>query len=137
MKIFVYNDVILDILLERENYSFSAKVVEYVERGIVQGYTSPIIFTNTFYLISKAKNRQKAWESLRKLRLLFKITKMNQNVIDRSLASGFNDFEDAMQYYSALEHKIDYLVTRNKADYLENDVTIVSPKEMIAVLDKE
>lgn len=135
MKVFLDNDVILDILLERKDFAYSSKVVELVEKRNIAGYTSPIIFTNTFYLISKALNKNRAWDALRKLRLLFKITKLNENTVDRALASGFRDFEDAIQYYCALDSKVNYLVTRNKFDYIGKEVLIVSPQEMLAIIE--
>ena len=136
MQVFVDNDVILDILLERKDYIYSASIIELIEKKEISGYTSPIIFTNTFYLMSKAADKLKAWEALRKLRLIFKITKLNENVVDKALASGFKDFEDAIQYYSALESKIKYLVTRNKADYIEDELVIMSPQEAVFLIEK-
>ena len=135
MKIFVDNDVILDILLEREDFTFSARVIQLIENKEIIGYTSPIIFTNTFYLMSEAVNKAKAWEALRKLRLIFKITRLNQSMVDKALASGFKDFEDAIQYYSALEGKIKYLITRNKSDYVGAELIIISSQEAVALIE--
>lgn len=135
MNVFIDNDVILDILLERKDFVFSVKVIEHVEKGTIKGFTSPIIFTNTFFLISKAKNKEQAWNALRKLRLLFKITKTNQDIVDKALASGFKDFEDAIQYYSALDCKVKYLVTRNKNDYIGEGLLVVSPQELISIIE--
>ena len=73
---------------------------------------------------------------MRKLRKLFKITKVNEKVVDQALASGFKDFEDAIQYYSALDVKAKYLVTRNKSDYIGEEVIIVSPQEFLALIEK-
>src|SRR3989344_1194904 len=136
MNVFVDNDVILDILLERKDFIFSAKVLEYIEKGDLTGFTSPIIFTNTFFLLSKAKNKDLAWKALRKLRLLFKITRINENIVDQALTSGFKDFEDALQYYCAIDSKVKYLVTLNKSDYIGEEVIVVSPQEFLAILAK-
>src|SRR3989344_6331342 len=136
MNVFVDNDVILDILLERKDYTFSSKVLEYIEKAKIKGFTSPIIFTNTFYLVSKAKSNSNAWNALRKLRLLFKVSNMGENVVDRALASGYKDFEDAVQYYSAIDCKSKYLVTRNKSDYIGEKVTVVTPQEFIAIVEQ-
>ena len=136
MKVFVDNDVILDILLEREDFAFSAKVIELIEKKEIIGFTSPIIFTNTFYLMSKAVNNIKAWEALRKLRLIFKITKINESTVDKALASGFKDFEDAIQYYSALENNIKFLITRNKTDYVGEELFVISPQEAVALVER-
>src|SRR3990167_4287183 len=136
MNVFVDNDVILDLLVERKDFAYCAKVLENIEKGNLTGFTSPIIFTNTFFLISKAKNKDLAWNALRKLRLLFKITRINQNIVDQALASGFKDFEDALQYYSAIDSKVKYLITRNKSDYTGEEVIVVSPQEFLAILAK-
>ena len=136
MNVFVDNDVILDLLLERKDFAYCAKVLENIEKGNLTGFTSPIIFTNTFFLISKAKNKDLAWNALRKLRLLFKITRINENIVDQALASGFKDFEDALQYYCAIDSKVKYLVTRNKPDYIGEEVIIISPQELIALIEK-
>jgi len=45
------------------------------------------------------------------------------------------DFEDAIQYYSALEVKSDYLITRNKKDYPTKLIKIVTPDEFLALLN--
>ena len=136
MKAFVDKDVILDVLLERKYFVFSAKVIELIEKKDIEGFTSPIILTNTYYLIAKEKNSNLAWNVLRRLRSLFKITKVNENIIDQALTSGFKDFEDAVQYYCAVENKVKYLVTRNKSDYRGDEVIIASPQEIIAIFEK-
>ena len=136
MKVFVNNDVILDILLKRKEFVYSSKVLEYIKKGLVQGFTSPIIFTNTFFLIAKTRNKNLAWKALRKLRLLFKLTKVTDKIVDQALASGFRDFEDTLQYYSAIDSKVKYLVTKNKKDYLGEEVVIISPYELLAIMEK-
>jgi|SRR3989344_4974985 len=136
MKVFVDSDVILDVLVERKDFTYSAKILEYLEKGTIKGFTSPVVLANIFYIISKEKDKNKAWEALRKLRLLFKITKLNENIVDKALASGFKDFEDAIQYYSALDSKVNYLVTRNKSDYIGEEVVIVTPAEVLAIIEK-
>lgn len=54
-----------------------------------------------------------------------------ERVIDLALASGFADFEDAIQYCTALEHKIGILITRNVQDYKAAAITILTPLEYI------
>jgi len=86
--------------------------------------------------ISKAKNKETAWNALRKLKLLFKITRINESIVDKALASGFKDFEDAIQYYCAIDSQVKYLVTRNKSDYSGDEIIIISPQEFLAIFEK-
>jgi hypothetical protein len=53
-------------------------------------------------------------------------------VIDLSLASDFKDFEDAVQCYSAVNAKVDCLITRNKRDYVTDILPILTPEEFFA-----
>lgn len=133
MKIFVDNDVILDVLLERKEFEYSRELLTNVEQKQVEAYTSPVIFTNSFYIISKLRDKKKAWSALKKIRLLFGVSKITENIIDLALASDFSDFEDAVQYYTALEQKVDYLITRNKKDYVTTQIPAATPQEFIAV----
>ena len=134
MKIFIDNDVILDVILERKDFEYSRELLTQVEQKQVKAYTSPIIFTNSYYIISKLRNKKKAWSALKKIRLLFSVSPINQKVIDLALASDFSDFEDAVQYYAALEQKVEYIVTRNKKDYIAAQIPAVTPQEYIAVV---
>ena len=133
MKIFVDNDVILDVLLERKDFEYSQELLSQIEQKQVKAYTSPIIFTNSFYIISKLRDKKTSWSALKKIRLLFGVSKITEKIIDLALASNFSDFEDAVQYYVALEQKVDYIVTRNKKDYITTHIPIVTPQEYIAV----
>ena len=133
MKIFVDNDVILDVLLERKNFKYSQELLIYIEQKRLEAYTSPIIFTNSFYIISKLTDKKNAWSALKKIRLLFRISTITEKIIDLALTSEFPDFEDAVQYYVALEEKAEYLVTRNKKDFVSKQIPIVTPQEYIAI----
>jgi predicted nucleic acid-binding protein len=60
------------------------------------------------------------------------VAAVDEKVIDLSLASDFRDFEDAVQYYSAVSAKADCLITRNKTNYVTDDLSIMTPEEFFA-----
>lgn len=134
MKVFVDNDVILDVILERTGFEYSRELLTHIEAKQIEAYTSPLIFTNSFYIINKLKNKRIAWSGLKKIRLLFKVSLVDQKIIDLALASDFVDFEDAVQYYTALNQKVEYFITRNKKHYIDTQIPVVSPQECLAVL---
>lgn len=135
MNIFVDNDVILDVLLERKNFEYSRQLLSSIEKKQVKAFTSPLIFTNSFYVITRLKDKRQAWMALQKIRLLVTVSHVTEEIVDMALASGFSDFEDAVQYYTALHQKVDYLVTWNKKDYNTAKIPIVSPQECLAMID--
>ena len=64
------------------------------------------------------------------------ITPVDSQTIDESIASEFNDFEDAMQYYSALREGADLIITRNKDDYMAAKIPVYEPQEYLDLLAK-
>ena len=87
-----------------------------------------------FYILSKELKRDKAMRVLEKLRIVFRVAAVDEKVIDLSLASTFKDFEDAVQYYSALHVKADCLITRNKSDYRTDRLPVMTPEEFLALI---
>jgi predicted nucleic acid-binding protein len=134
MKLFIDNDVILDVLLERKNFEYSMHLLNIIEKKQVKAFTSPLIFTNSFYIITRLKDKKRAWTALKKIRLLVSVSQITEDTIDKALASEFADFEDAVQYYAALQQKVDHLVTRNKKDYTFAQISIISPQECLALI---
>ena len=44
----------------------------------------------------------------------------------------FLDFEDGLQYYSAIENQIDVIITRNKKDFKKSKIPVLTAKEFLA-----
>ena len=63
-----------------------------------------------------------------------RVTPVDSQTIDESIASEFGDFEDAMQYYSALREQADVIITRNKDDYEAARIPVYEPQEFLDLL---
>jgi len=132
-KIFVDTDVILDLLSNRiPHFHFSAVLFTFAEMKKIELYTSPLIFANTFYILRKQLGNNEAKNTLRKLRILLNVVDSSQASIDKALNSDFSVFEDAIQYYTAMEHGINVILTRNIRDY-KNSMLIVQTPETYLV----
>jgi predicted nucleic acid-binding protein len=133
-KVFLDINVILDILLKREKlYKAPALIFKAVENGKINGLICSLSFPTLFYILSKELGKDKAVILLNKIRLIFNISLVDEKIIDKSLVSGFKDFEDAIQYYSALIARADYLITRNIKDFKSTGIPVISPEEFIAL----
>ena len=131
-------NVILDIFLKRDShYAPAAKLFSLIEEKKPQGYLSAQSFPTMFYILSRELKRDKAMRILEKLRIVFRVAAVDEKVIDLSLASTFKDFEDAVQYYSALHVRVDCLITRNKADYRVDRLPVMTPEEFLAIIGDE
>ena len=72
-------------------------------------------------------------QSLRNLKSLLLILPVNDIIIEASFESGFNDFEDAIQYNTAKENDIEFLITRNKKKYKKNKISICTAEEYLKI----
>jgi predicted nucleic acid-binding protein len=134
-KIFVDSDIILDLLAKRRPfYQYAAEFFSLVEKKSIKAYVSPIIFTNLHYILRKLTDKNQAIKSLQKLKLLVKILPVDEKIVELALTSDFKDFEDAIQYYTARESGIDYLLTRNKKDYKRADLAVMTSEEYLKIL---
>ena len=128
-KVFVDTDVVLDMLAERiPFFHFSAVLFTFAEMKKLELYTSPLILANTFYILRKQLGNDEAKSALRKLRILLHVVDSSESIIDKALNSDFSDFEDAIQYYTALEHGINVILTRNLRDYKKTSVIVQTPE---------
>ena len=65
---------------------------------------------------------------------IFNIAPVSETTISAALALRWNDFEDAVQYITAKDSNVDFIITRNKADYKAPDIPCMTPTELIAYL---
>ena len=127
---------ILDIFLKREPFYYSAaRLFKKIEDKKLKGYLCALTFPTLFYLLSKELNKEKAIKILEKIRIVFGIAAVDEKVIDLSLTADFKDFEDAVQYYSAIQVKADCIITRNKDDYVNDKVPVLTPEEFLALFE--
>lgn len=131
-KVFVDTDVVLDLLAERiPFFHFSAVLFTFAEMKKLELYTSPLILANTFYILRKQLGNDEAKSALRKLRILLHVVDSSESIIDKALNSDFSDFEDAIQYYTALEHGISVILTRNLREYKKTSVIVQTPEAFL------
>ena len=131
-KVFVDTDVILDLLARRiPHFHFSAVLFTFAEMKKLELYTTPLIIANTFYILRKQLGNDSAKNALRKLRILLHIIDSTESIIDKALNSDFSDFEDAIQYYTALEYGIPVILTRNIRDYKKASIVVQTPESYL------
>jgi predicted nucleic acid-binding protein len=91
--------------------------------------TVPILW----FLITKWKEPKTAKDDVKDIINGFSIVPLNERIIQNSFESKMEDFEDAIQFYSALEAKCAAIITRNKRDFeISTDIVILTPEEFLS-----
>ncbi len=131
-KVFADTDIIYDLLGKRDPfYMAAAQLFTLADEGKVQVFISALSLANLHYMISKKRSEEEAKEILRKFKVLVHVAPLNDKIIDLALNSEFFDFEDALQYYTALQNDIEVLLTRNLKDYRKAQITVLTAQDFI------
>ena len=134
-KIFLDTNIILDFLGEREGfYEASAKIMTLADKKQIQVYTSPSSISNVFYVLTRYENSKIALEKIRKFKLLCSMSVMDDEVVEKAINSDFKDFEDAMQYFSALASNCNIIITRNEKDFKNAMIPVMNAESYLLSL---
>lgn len=132
-RIFLDTNVILDLLAERVPfYESIAKVATLADEKKITLIVSPLSFTTVDYVLNKFENSQTVLNKLRKFKIICEVCEVNDEIIDKALNSNFTDFEDAIQYFTALNSNTSLILTRNGKDFKFATIPIMSAEEYLS-----
>jgi len=132
-KVFVDTDVCLDLLSGRKPFNATAeKLFSLADTGKVKICVSSLSFANIDYVLRSQYSAHHSRQIIAKFKTLVSVLPVDSKTIDLAIASDFHDFEDAIQYYSAIENGITILVTRNIKDFKRSSIKVVTPETYLA-----
>lgn len=132
-KLFVDTNVIIDLLSQRELfYKEAAILFSLADKKKIQITISSLTIANTSYILLRQMNVEKAKSVLRKLRLLVRIFSVDDKIISLALNDDtFSDFEDGLQYFTAIENEQDLIITRNLKDFKNSKLPVMTAGQFI------
>ncbi|TXD52541.1 MULTISPECIES: type II toxin-antitoxin system VapC family toxin [unclassified Polaribacter] len=131
-RIFLDTNVMLDFLGERiPFYDSIARVLSFLESNKFTIIVSPISYATVSYFLSKSEGNRIAVEKLRKFKVISDVCIIDEQTIEKGLNSDFSDFEDALQFYNAVESNCDIILTRNAKDFKKATLPVMSPDEFL------
>ena len=136
--LFVDANILIDLLSSREPFSTDAATLfDLAENGKVKLHIAAISVNIVYYVLRQSYGHKKTIEFLNDLVGLVKIIDVNKSVIKDALASGNSDFEDAIQYYSAISnHDIKAIISRDKKGFKKSDISVFTAAEVLQLLLK-
>lgn len=85
-----------------------------------------------FYSLRKILSREDHIDALTQLKEAMEVAEVDGNVIDMALKSGWKDFEDAVQNFSAVvDPQISAIITRNTKDFKDSGLEVVDSVEFL------
>lgn len=137
-KLFIDSDVVIDFFTDREPHANPAsELFELNEKGSVKLFLSAVSINNIYYIVRKFLGHRKAIEVIETLTEMTEIIGTTKTEIVQALKNDFSDYEDSVQYASALTVKeIDAIITRNTKDYRNSSIAIMTPLNFLKMKEK-
>lgn len=113
-KYFLDANVVIDILVDRNVESTGIERL-LQSRDEAEVYISALTMHIVFYVL-KVKYGSETYKKICKFLSTAKIIPLTEDAIIHSIGVEFKDFEDTLQYFSAVKN-CDYILTRDKKDF--------------------
>lgn len=132
-NVFLDTNIVLDLLARRMPfYSGAATLFSLADKKEITLSISALCLADSNYILSRYLSQDEVRTILRKFRVLVNVLPLDDKITDLALNSDFNDFEDAIQYYTAVANEQDLIITRNQPDFKESKLPVMTADEFLA-----
>lgn len=136
-KLFIDTNIIIDLLAKREPfYDQAAILFTLADKQKIELSVSALTFANTNYILLHSLKPEEAKLILRKLKLIVEVLSLDEKIVGLSLNDNdFVDYEDALQYFTALENGVDMIITRSLKDFRKSKLPVMTAAQFLQTLD--
>jgi predicted nucleic acid-binding protein len=113
-RVFLDAGVLLDLTLKRDRYAAARRLMEWTLEGRIEAYVTPAVIQETARWLKKVYGAERAKELLLALLAEVLVIDGGHTVAVSALHSDMSDMDEALSYYTALHHKLDYFITHDK-----------------------
>ena len=125
-------NIVLDLLARRMPfYNDAAELFSLADKKTIRLSLSSLSLANIHYVLKQLKPEQEARNIIRNFKILVQVLSFDNKIVDLALNSDFKDFEDAIQYFTAIENDKELIVTRNMSGYRESKIPVMTAREFI------
>ena len=128
-KSFIDTNIIIDLLIKRDGYIASAKILALAKDNDVTLYSSVLTMANIAYILRKSFVGDGLYQQMMKLSNILCVSDLTKKQFEQAISLKARDFEDALQYYCAMDNSCDVIITRNKKDFTFSTITVLTPEE--------
>lgn len=131
-RLFIDTNIVIDLLQKRESfYEEAQELFTLGDEKKVKLFISSLTIANTHFVLLKHHNTHDVRKILSKFKVLVDVLSLDDKIVELALTSDQKYFEDAIQYYTAIENNADIIITRNKKDFKRLNIPILTAKEYL------
>lgn len=132
-SLLIDTNIVIDLLAKRmSHYKDSAFLFSLADKKKVKLYISSLTFANTNYILLKVKSPSEVKSILRKFKLIVDVLPLDDKIVGLALNDvDYDDFEDGLQYFTAIENNLDVIITRNLKDFKKSKIPVMNPEQYL------
>ena len=131
-KLLVDTNIMLDLLARRAPFhNEAAALFSLADRQVISLSISSLSLANTHYVLSRFKSQTEAKKIIRDFKVLVQVLSFDDKIADLALNSEYKDFEDAIQYYTAIENGQDGIISRDHQGFQKSKIPVMTAGEFI------
>ena len=134
MKLFLEPNIFIDVIASREPFvADSRDVLTLCEIGKAEGFVSALTFCTVAYVLRKYITPGTMRTKLREFRNVLTPIDLSTPLLDKAIVSSISDFEDAVQFYTAVYSEADYIITRNVKHFPQDNIPVLTPTDFLVL----
>ncbi len=128
MRIFLDANILVSVLnKEYPLFTFTSRILSLSDKNRFSLFTSPVCLAIAFYFAEKKYRSASAKKRIKILCDHINIAASTKSTVQQALDnSSVSDFEDGLEYYSALENKCDCIITEDIDDFYFSKIEVLS-----------
>lgn len=133
MKVFLDTNILLDVLVERDNQRFTenaAKILGLGADSVIELNMSVLSITTIAYVLKNMTSHRKK-SIMKDLTSIVKVLPSLPEHVSNMLDNPMKDIEDALQVQSAMEGQCDIIVTRDIHDFQDSELPVITPDDLL------
>ena len=133
MRVFIDANVIISVFnREYPLYIYSARILSLGSNDRFELFTSPLCLAIAFYFSSKKSGEKMAKNKMQSLLENISLTTIDDHVARQTANDPrINDFEDGLEYYSAIDKSCIVIVTEDKEDFYFSEIQVLNCSEFL------
>ena len=134
MKVHIDINVFMDVLTQRAGWLESVAAIKSLKPRGISGFTSALTMAIIYFQRLRKLGETQARADAKFVTRDFEIIPLTRSIIFEAFDSPLPDFEDNIQFYSAKAMQVDYIITRNKKHFVQQEIPVVTPEEFLHIV---
>jgi len=137
-KVLIDTNVVIDLLAQREPFfNSTSRLFTLASKKLITAYVSSFTLVTTHFIVSRELTEAETRKVIKKFKTITNVLDLKSGYIDLALDSDFKDFEDAIQYHTAMANNLDAIITRNKRDFKKSRIPVYTTEEYLELYFKK